>query len=312
MNRLSETKIVLVVRATRLADLKAKFATKSQARFYVNSLGGDFGDYESEDTLYQNAITQAQQSLNELGRVQLVQRSFLPNFVFGPEDIVVALGQDGLVANTLKYLSNQPLVGVNSDPKRWDGQLLPFQVKDLTQVIREILRGSRKFREVTMAEVTLNTGLSLCGVNDLFIGLKSHGSARYSLSTGRERENQSSSGVIVSTGLGSTGWFTSLITGATGVARAAGDYSGAESQDIRFPWESDFLYFTVREPFPSHTTGTSLIFGKITPQQPLVLESQMGENGVIFSDGIEHDFLDFNSGTKATISLAARKGHLVI
>ena len=312
MNRLTETKIILVVRATRLADLKAKFATKSQARFYVNSLGADFGDYESEDTSYQNAITKAQQSLGELGRVQIVQRSFLPNFVFGPEDIIVVLGQDGLVANTLKYLSGQPLVGVNPDPKRWDGQLLPFQIGDLNQVMREILRGGRKTHEVTMAEAKLNTGLSLCGVNDLFIGLKSHGSARYRIATGGKAENHSSSGVIVSTGLGSTGWFKSLITGAAGVARASGKASGAASPDTRFPWESDYLFFTVREPFPSNTTGTSLIFGKVTPEQPLVLESHMGENGVIFSDGIEQDFLEFNSGTKATISLAQRKGHLVV
>lgn len=312
MNRLTETKIVLVVRATRLADLKAKFATKSQARFYVNSLGADFGDYESEDTSYQNAISKVQKSLGELGRVQIVQRSFLPNFVFGPEDIVVVLGQDGLVANTLKYLSGQPLVGVNPDPKRWDGLLLPFQVKGLNQVMREILRGSRKTHEVTMAEARLNTGLSLCAVNDLFIGLKSHGSARYRISTGDKAENHSSSGVIVSTGMGSTGWFKSLITGAAAVARAAGKATGAVSPDTRFPWESDFLYFTVREPFPSNTTGTSLVFGKVTKEQPLVLESQMGENGVIFSDGIEHDFLEFNSGTKAAISLSDRKGYLVL
>lgn len=312
MNRLTETKIVLVVRATRLEDLKSRFATKSQARFYISSLGGDFGDYESEDTSYQNAITKAQQVLGELGRVQIVQRSFLPNFVFGPEDIVVALGQDGLVANTLKYLTTQPLVGVNPDPKRWDGQLLPFQVSDLKQVVSDMLKVGRKSREVTMAEAKLNTGLSLCAVNDLFIGMRSHSSARYRISIGDKAENHSSSGVIVSTGLGSTGWFKSLITGATGVALAAGNASETLGPDTHFPWESNFLYFTVREPFPSNTTGTSLVFGKITPQQPLVIESQMGENGVIFSDGIEHDFLEFNSGTKATISLASRKGNLVV
>src|SRR5690349_4779590 len=102
MNRLTETKIILVVRATRLADLKARFATKEQARFYVSSLGGDFREYEEEDANYQRAIAETQQTLGTLGRVQVVQRTFLPNFVFGKEDIVVALGQDGLVANTLK------------------------------------------------------------------------------------------------------------------------------------------------------------------------------------------------------------------
>lgn len=312
MNRLTETKIILVVRATRLADLKAKFATKTQARFYVSRLGGDFDDYEREDTAYQQAIALARQTLGELGRVQLVQRAFLPNFVFGEQDIVVALGQDGLVANTLKYLNGQPLVGVNPDPKRWDGQLLPFQVPDLETVMREVLRSGRKTREVTMAEAALNTGLALCAVNDLFIGVKSHGSARYRIALGNAAENHSSSGVIVSTGLGSTGWFKSLMAGAAGVAVAAGRAQAAQAQDPQFPWESDHLYFTVREPFPSRNTGTTLVFGKVTPQQPLVIESMMAENGVIFSDGIEHDFIEFNSGTKATITLAKRQGRLVI
>ena len=48
--------------------------------------------------------------------MQVIDRGFLPNFVFGPEDTVVTLGQDGLVANTLKYLHGQPVVGVNPDP----------------------------------------------------------------------------------------------------------------------------------------------------------------------------------------------------
>ncbi len=312
MNRLTETKIMLVVRSTRLADLKARFATKSQARFYVSNLGGDFDDYEKEDAAYQRAIADAQHTLSELGRVQVVQRVFLPNFVFGKEDIIVALGQDGLVANTLKYLNGQPLVGVNPDPERWDGKLLPFQVEDLETVMREVLKGGRQKREVTMAEARLNTGLSLCAVNDLFIGMKSHGSARYRITLGRSAENHSSSGVIVSTGLGSTGWFKSLMTGAMEVAAASGRAGAVIPLDSQFPWESDYLYFTVREPFPSNTTGSKLVFGKVTQQQPLVLESLMGENGVIFSDGIEHDFLEFNSGARATITLAGRRGRLVV
>jgi hypothetical protein len=70
--------------------------------------------------------------------------------------------------------------------------------------------------------------------------------------------------------------------------------------------------FTVREPFPTHTNGTSLAFGRVTPVAPLTLESQMPENGVIFSYGIEKDFLEFNSGTHAEVTLAERKGVLVL
>ncbi len=79
-----------------------------------------------------------------------------------------------------------------------------------------------------------------------------------------------------------------------------------------FPWDADYLYFTVREPFPSKTSSASLVFGKITESEPLALISQMPEAGVIFSDGIEKDFLEFNSGSHATITLAEDKGHLVV
>ncbi len=317
MNRLTDNKIVLVVRATRLADLRARFATKQQAKFYVNRLGGDFSDYESEDGAYQQAIRQAQQTLSEIGRVQTVQRAMLPNFIFGPEDIVVVLGQDGLVANTLKYLDGQPLIGVNPDPKRFDGQLLPFRVQHLRKILPEVFARRREIRHVSMAVAKLNTGLALYAVNDLFIGPRSHGSARYVIRLGKRNETHSSSGVIVSTGLGSTGWLKSLITGATGVAqlyeaeRGRPDSSTPAVVDPSFAWDARHLIFTVREPFPTRATSATLLFGRLTDERPLTIESQMSENGVIFSDGIESDFLDFNSGTRATITLAERRGCLV-
>src|SRR5258707_14205926 len=115
----------------------------------------------------------AQQTLGVLGRVQQIDRSFLPNFAFGPEDIVVVLGQDGLVANTIKYLDGQPVVGVNPDPARWDGKLLPFKVGDLPKVIPEVFAHRRPTKSVTMAKATLNNGQTMHAVNDLFIGPKS-------------------------------------------------------------------------------------------------------------------------------------------
>jgi hypothetical protein len=38
----------------------------------------------------------------------------------------------------------------------------------------------------------------------------------------------------------------------------------------------------------------------------------MPQNGVIFSDGVEEDRLDFNSGAVAMIGLAERTLHLVV
>src|SRR5258706_15583615 len=219
MNRLTDNKIVLVTRPTRLAELVIRFNTVSQARFYVEHQGADFSDYLREDEMYHRALTDAEEALGQVARVQTVDRSFLPNFVFAREDTVVTLGQDGLVANTLKYLNGQPVVGVNPDPERWDGRLLPFRVRDLAKLMPEVIQRKRSTRSVTMAKAALNNGQTLYGVNDLFIGPKTHTSARYFIRYGKAGETDSSRGVICSTGRGGTCSVESLLTraGAPGV-----------------------------------------------------------------------------------------------
>ena len=344
MKRLTENKIVLVTRPTRLAELVIRFNTVSQARFYVEHQGTDFSDYLREDETYHRALSETQAALALMGRVQIVDRGFLPNFIFAPDDIVVTLGQDGLVANTLKYLNGQPVVGVNPDPERWDGRLLPFRVGDLAKVMPEAVLRKRPTKSVTMAKAALNNGQTLYGVNDLFIGPKTQCSARYVIRSGEASEMQSSSGVIISTGMGSTGWLKSLLTGAAAITQSAEsgntlvsprrpDRSSRRKEALTtqlpaaknaprhlgcyertvtgFGWDANYLFYTVREPFPTKTTGTSLVFGRVTAETPLTLESRMAENGVIFSDGIEKDFLEFNSGTQAVIGIAERKGVLV-
>lgn len=314
MDRQSENKIILIVRRTRLDELIARFNTADQARFYIEHLGADFSDYVAEDRTYKTAVQETERILTKLGRLQMVDRTFIPNFLFGEKDTVVVLGQDGLVANVLKYLTSQVVIGVNPDPLRWEGVLLPFKVRNLHIVVPEVFDGKRAVKEVTMAKVTLNTGETLYGVNDLFIGPKTHTSAHYSIRFGNRSETQSSSGVIVSTGLGATGWFRSIITGATGIAAslAPATRSTTPHDYNHFSWDSDYLFFSVREPWPSNTSSADIIFGKITPDTPLKLVSQMPENGVIFSDGIEADFIKFESGTCAAVSVAEKKGRLAM
>jgi NAD kinase len=311
IERHTENKIVLIVRKTRIDDLIAQFNTKDQARFYVEHLGADFSDYQAEDRTYKSAVRTAENILSRHGRVQVVDRAFVPNFIFGPKDTVVALGQDGLVANVLKYLDGQLLIGVNPDPGRWEGVLLPFTLTDLDLVIPEVFAQQRPVSDVSMVQAKLNTGETLSGVNDLFIGPRTHTSARYIICIGDRTENHSSSGIIVSTGLGSTGWLRSICAGAIGVASVLTDSTLQVNEQKSFPWNANYLYFSVREPWPSKTSAAEITFGKVTQSDPLILVSQMPENGVIFSDGMESDFLQFNSGTEATISLAEKRGYLV-
>ncbi len=312
MQASDDRKIILVLRPTRLDELIARFNTVRQAQFYVEHLGADFRDYLAESQNYQAAVAQVEASLRAVARVQRLERRYLGNFIFSADDVVVVLGQDGLVANTLKYLDGQPVIGVNPDPKRWDGVLLPFNPGNLPKVIGEVLKGRRQCKRVKMAKATLNTGAFIYAVNDLFIGPRSHVSARYLLNAEGRNERQSSSGIIVSTGMGSTGWLKSLYSGWVGTATALGVKPGEVPLDMSFPWDADFLRYFVREPFPSRTTGASLVSGRVESDMPMTITSEMPENGVIFSDGMEADFLEFNAGTEAVITVAERQGLLVV
>jgi hypothetical protein len=189
--------------------------------------------------------------------------------------------------------------------------LLPFEPKDLALVLDDTIKDKRPHKSVTMAKASLIDGQMLYAVNDLFIGPKSHISARYEIRLGEAAEVQSSSGIIVSTGLGSTGWMKSVITGSVAIATTLSHNTKTMVYQPQ-PWDVEQLLFAVREPFPSKTSSASLVAGTITKQQPLLLSSQMPENGVIFSDGIEADNLDFNSGAVAKIEVADRQGRLVV
>ncbi|MGO4814070.1 sugar kinase [Cupriavidus sp. 2MCAB6] len=304
MGTAADRKVVLVTRKTRLEELLARYHSLAQARFYLEHLGADITDYRREHDTYLAAREQVAAVLSRYLRRQVVDRQFLPNFLFGPDDIVVALGQDGLVANTMKYLNGQPLLGVNPDPARYDGVLLPFQAGDLARVLAEAMQDRRPARPVTMARAELSDQQVLYAVNDFFIGPRSHTSARYEVRLGAQCEVQSSSGVIVSTGLGSTAWLKSIVTGARAIAQADAPYQA-------LPWDTDRLVFAVREPFPSRATDATLVYGDIPRGEQIVLRSLMPESGVIFSDGIEADFLQFNAGTEARIGVAERSGQLV-
>ena len=305
-------KIVIVTRQTRLEALVERYATKGQAKFHLERQGADFAGYEREHALYHEAVASVQKSCRALlGRVHLIDRGYLPTYLFTPADLVVAVGPDGLVVNTAKYLDGQPIIGVNPDPTRYDGVLLPFGPGGVAQAARRALAGSAPVRLVTMAEAALADGQRLLAFNDLFIGPKSHTSARYAIAHAGRQEVHSSSGVIVSTGAGSTGWMSSVFAMAAGLRPMLG-LPLAPLPDLRLPWDTDRLRFAVREPFPSRATQATLVAGEITAAEPLRLESHMAEDGVIFSDGLEADFLAFNAGAVAAIGIAKRQARLVV
>ena len=306
----SYEKLVVVTRRTRLEELIDRFNTKGQAKFYIEHAGGDFRAYEDEHAAYHRSLERLRRDLEFGLPRQFIDRSLVPTFVFGSHDLVVTLGQDGLVANVAKYAGEQPIVGVNPDPERFDGILLPFLPAQAKAVVAHVLGGKAiATRAVTLAAVRLNDGQQLLAFNDLFIGSRSHVSARYRLTAGGRTEAQSSSGVLVSTGAGSTGWMSSVFNMASGVTTFAGGQNG---KPILVRWEDPRLLFAVREPFISRHSAASIVAGWIESEEEILIESLMPVGGVIFSDGVEQDFLEFNAGAIGHIRRASKRALLVV
>lgn len=335
--------VAVVTRETRLESLKARWTTMSAATFRLkkavdheiefqqelamqagaeflsvdamaeieeraDDLAGD-AEYEAEDGIYQQTTKRLLSDLEASYPVKRIDRTFLANFDFGRCVAVVVIGPDGLVANAAKYVGDLPIVGVNPDPHRNDGVLLPFKVEQARHAVARALNHQAKYREVTLAEVNTNDGQRMLAFNDFFIGAHGHSSARYTIEAAEGREAQSSSGVLVSTGAGSTGWLSSMFNMAQGFARFGG---APEPHRLTLPWDAQRLIWAVREPFRSRHSSAEMVAGFVEADGELVLASQMPSQGTIFSDGVESDFLEFNSGTIARFRVSEQRARLVV
>ena len=303
-------KIVVVTKKTPLQELVERFGTRDQARFYIRQSGAHFEEYEAFDNRYRTSVDTIRKHIPSGVRSQFIDRSFLPTFLFDLRDLIVTVGPDGLVVNTAKYLGDQPILAFNPDPETIDGVLVPYRTGIASYVLERAVKEEMRIRQLVMAEASLHDGQRLLAVNDLFIGQKTHVSARYRIRFKGAEEDHSSSGIIVSTGAGSTGWYRSIVTGAVGIGETVG---ATVKGKPTFQWDAELpiLRFSVREPFVSKASSADIVAGRIGLKESLTVVSRMPQNGVIFSDGVEEDFLQFNSGAIAEIGISSRRVHLI-
>lgn len=291
-------RVVVVTRHTEYEELLARHCTRAQAAFFLESRGQSIEQPEFIHQSFQAALKSVLHAVPlEWRRIRL-DRGDLDRFLFRPDDVVIALGRDGLVANTAKYLDGQPVIGLNPDPERNEGVLVPHAPEATRDLLETHVAGRSSFERRTMVEVSLLDGQRLLALNEVFLGHRTHQSARYKITYGDKQERHSSSGVIVSTGTGSSGWARSVRR------NRLCDLALPEATEER-------LAFFVREAWPSVATGTAISEGSLGPGQTLDLTSRMNDGGVIFGDGIEADLVEFNWGQQVRVGLAKTRLHLV-
>ena len=291
-------RVVVVTRETEYQLLLARHATFGQAKFFLEGKGLDIAGVQVRHNRFEDALGQVLGVIPVNWRVSRVGRNDLPRFLFEPEDTIIAVGQDGLVANTAKYLNGQFVLGINPAPDLYEGVLVPHPPEALADLLVPAAKRTASVAARTMVEAALDDGQKLVALNEIFLGHRTHQSARYRIAFGDIGEHQSSSGIIVTTGTGATGWARSI------------NRDRAHGLELPRPTDPVAAFF-VREAWPSVDTGTGITEGFIKARGTLEVTSEMNDNGVLFGDGIEDDYLRLDWGVTATIGVAERVLNLV-
>lgn len=298
MGRASTPRVVVASRPTEWDQLLDRHATPGQARFFLESRERDVSEVLDRHQRQLSAVATVEQAIPTAWRRARIGRADFPGFLFEPDDIVVAVGQDGLVPNLAKYLDGQPVIGINPDPDRFEGTLVRFGAGAADDLLADTAAERSGLEERTMVEVQLDDGQRLLALNEIYIGHQTHQSSRYVLSCLASQERQSSSGVIVATGTGASGWARSIAT------------ERGFNRPLPEPEERRLVFF-VREAWPSISTGTQLTAGVLYEPARLQLVGEMEEGGVAFGDGIESDRLQIGWGQEVTVGVASERLRLV-
>lgn len=182
-------------------------------------------------------------------------------------DLVISVGGDGTFVRAANFIKDQLIVGINSDPATSEGMLKSLLANEVEK-LNKIFDGEYKIIKRERARVLLNgKEIREQVINAVFLGAESQfHCARYVINFKGQKEEQRSSGVLVSTGSGSTGWFKS---------------AGGEV----FKYDEKKLKFIVREPYSGDRLFCPKIFsGDICEKEFIEIISMRDYGGVVAVD----------------------------
>ena len=213
--------------------------------------------------------------------------------------LVIALGGDDffkLVGHHVK--DSLPVLGVNSDATSSVGALLPITIDKLPAALTMIERGHYRLAHWTRLSLTLNGIAHGSAISEIVLGkLNVLLTSRHELEYKGEKVVQRCSGILISSGVGSTGWYSS-----------AGLYLG--TADRSFPKTARVAKFELREPSVTLSFNADgsravelpkFVEGIIEEGEILRITSLNDEGGVASRDSI--DQIPFPRGSVAQVSL---------
>ncbi|MFI6685296.1 hypothetical protein [Streptomyces sp. NPDC050485] len=291
---------VLVHRTSEYEELLTRHGTYGQAEFFLSSRGRGIREVAERHHRVRRALADVAAAVPSQWRQARVERADLHRFLFAAEDVVVVVGQDGLVANAAKYLSGQPVIGIDTEPGRNPGVLVRHQPSVAAALLPAAASRGCAVEELTMVEAVTDDTQRLLALNEIYLGAPGHQTARYRIAAEAPdaAEAQASSGVLIGTGTGATGWLRSL-------------WRQRESAPVLPSRADPRLVWFVREAWPSPVTGTSLVEGELSRSQRLRITVE-SDRLVAFGDGMEGDALDLTWGQSVSVGVADTALRLVV
>jgi len=199
-------------------------------------------------------------------------------------DLVISVGGDGTFLDASQFMYKVPLLGVNSNPAESIGHFCPIVSKQLQTFLE---KKQYKIVNVSRLRVSIDGKQQAPVLNDVLItNIHPASTSRYTIQIGKQKEEQKSSGIWISTSMGST----AAILGAGGRRM---NYKGTDFQ------------VKIREPYINK--GVRVKMDKIILDQNKEVKvlSKM-RDGVVFMDGTKR-VNTFIFGSKLVVSGNAPK-----
>lgn len=202
------------------------------------------------------------------------------------KDLVIAVGGDGTFLRAAQFVDKQLLFGVNADVKSKEGFFMKANKNDFEAKLKKIIKGKAKIKKLPRLEAYINNKkIETLALNEFFVGSsKSYHAAKYVIQIDNKKERQKSSGVLVTTPIGSYAWAKSCC-------------------NKTLPLNSKNYQFVVREPYEGQIfKNYKLKYGVLSKNKKINIISEMLD-GILIADSVGKEY-SFKNGTKATIKLS--------
>ena len=134
---------------------------------------------------------------------------------FKEKDLIITIGGDGTFLSASHFIKDQLIIGINDKPTRSEGALTSIKIGDVKRKLKRILKKRFKIINATRIEVKLlqknKCILTELALNEIYIGnINPQHTSKYKINFKNKIEKQTSSGILISTGTGSSAWYKSM------------------------------------------------------------------------------------------------------